>query len=361
MSDGLNETQLMDFIDGTMSPEDVARVEAQLQRDPKAAAVIRRLCADREALVSTPDPEMPRDFVGDLETMLSRPMLIEHEPGEYRRKQHRERTQVRTRRVVRRFAMAASVLLLVGMGWMAAVVVSRLDLLPDNTLLVRGPQPGEDRAPAPFRARPLDEQITNLVTGEVFDEPTPEALVHHRWPEALPMIYEPPRGVGGEIFLDIEPIVLTHAITVAMSETDLASVLSAHVRNTEADDSVYRTVTLDPNGMATAAPATGAPTTPGREDNGYVAGSTSVRPSPIDQERLAQAGVDITITLPARDVVAWLNALGARADVGWTNLQNADDAASLLGFGNARAARAELEAILQADPHADVVVPIKAN
>lgn len=99
MLDRYDESQLLDFIEGELDEKAAATLQQRLAGDSRAAELLGRMRNDRAALRSTPEPELPMDFLERIEPLLARPMLMEHlpaapavKPGEFRR-QYRKRTR----------------------------------------------------------------------------------------------------------------------------------------------------------------------------------------------------------------------------------------------------------------------------
>ncbi|MHC4908142.1 MAG: anti-sigma factor family protein [Planctomycetota bacterium] len=89
MPDALDQSQILAYVEGELSTEEAAAVRVQLARHPEVLAGVDRLRQDRAGLRGLAEPGLPRDFVAGLEPLLARPMLIETQPGAYRRSRRR--------------------------------------------------------------------------------------------------------------------------------------------------------------------------------------------------------------------------------------------------------------------------------
>lgn len=122
-----DESELLDLIEGQLDAATAVALEARLANDAPARVMIERMRADRAALRSLPEPELPMDFLAQNEHLLARPMLMEPvsepvpmKPGQYRRQQQRLRWRVRWPRL----AAAAVVVLAAGAGvWQMTIAL----------------------------------------------------------------------------------------------------------------------------------------------------------------------------------------------------------------------------------------------
>jgi anti-sigma factor RsiW len=371
MSTPITESILIDYLEGDLAPAAAQAFEQRLKGDPRAAALVARLRADRDALAGTPAPELPRDFVAELETMISRPMLIEsHRPGEYRRQQQQVRARARSRLVVRRLAQAAGIVLLVGIGWMAAVLVTRFDLIPDNRLVILPSSPFE--AAAGESAESIVQTDRNQRAGSVQSAglgdatfiPAPESLVHHRWPEPLPSMAAGDGTMvsGGTMSAPAEPIAFEVAMVMTGDVGVSEALLVAHVNRTTIGDSLVRNVVIDDTQMASAQPGPLDARGGGAGTSSTLAGNRSIGPNGAAQIKWSDAGATLTITLPARELAAFIESMSsaAPAGVGWRALvgEGASKSDPLVQFGAAATARAQLRDILKRDPSAWVMLPV---
>jgi hypothetical protein len=72
--------RLIDYIEGELPPEQMARVDAMLASDPKLRRLIESIKADRKALRAMPPDEAPRALVDDVMAGLERQMLLGEAP-----------------------------------------------------------------------------------------------------------------------------------------------------------------------------------------------------------------------------------------------------------------------------------------
>ncbi|MCK4872371.1 MAG: hypothetical protein KAS72_06575 [Phycisphaerales bacterium] len=71
-----NEAELLAWIEGELSAEDAARVEARLSLDPALAGVLHAMRDDRDALCDLGDADLPEDLAEDVQHILERSMLL---------------------------------------------------------------------------------------------------------------------------------------------------------------------------------------------------------------------------------------------------------------------------------------------
>jgi hypothetical protein len=116
MIPSIDESELIDLIEGQLDARRAESLLRRLQADPKAMALIERLRSDRRALAALPQPPLPVDFVAELEPMLARPMLMQISPEEFRRRARRRPNPWR------RWAAVAAVLVVAAGGlWAGAL------------------------------------------------------------------------------------------------------------------------------------------------------------------------------------------------------------------------------------------------
>ena len=81
MQANYDHEQLIDYIEGELPPESMARVDALLATDPKLRRLIEAMKADRAALRAMPEEAMPFPVVDDLLAGMERQMLLGEAPG----------------------------------------------------------------------------------------------------------------------------------------------------------------------------------------------------------------------------------------------------------------------------------------
>lgn len=221
MFQGLNQSELLDLVEGEHNPRAAEIARVKLAKRPEALAEIDRMRRDREALQRLPQPEMPVDFSSKLESLLARPMLIETlpsqsptlQPGEFRR-QYRKRThRVRWSRL----AAAAVVFLALGAGIWAAIT-SLAPQNPDGTSdQVAVNQGDSSHVPTSVTKQPRDIDPTTL-----------KGDVHHFQPQILVAHAESMGGVNEKPDTPSkgsEPVAAS--FVVVMSAADLSAAESA--------------------------------------------------------------------------------------------------------------------------------------
>lgn len=176
MIDDLDQAELLELIEGELDAQRAQALRNRVAQDPAALKLVNRLRADRAMLQSCRHPDLPRDFLAEIEPLVARPMLVGPQPGEFRRRHHR-----RNRRSAwPRIAAAAAVLLVCSAGlW--ATLSSVLD----------GPSEADRMASAGDDADPiatLDDRGTSrpgedsrLASALTADPVT--GTVHHRLPD----------------------------------------------------------------------------------------------------------------------------------------------------------------------------------
>lgn len=124
MLERYDQSELLSLIEGDLDvsdPRAAAALRARLVKDPQVASMVESMMRDRASLRSFEEPALPQDFLSEIETMLSRPMLYEPvadvvmaKPGEFRRRQQRQSRKLRLGRLA---AAAALLLASTGGGW----------------------------------------------------------------------------------------------------------------------------------------------------------------------------------------------------------------------------------------------------
>jgi len=186
MSERYTESDLLAWLEDELGPARREALETALAADPAALRVLRQMREDREVLRTAGQPELPRDLVADLEPQLSRPMLIEHEPGQYRRNL-RGRTRSRRLSPVR-LALAAVFLLVAVAGiWAVAVGLPGWTGLTTPERIVTTDPAGNPGA-ADGTTSPTAGEIKGLAPDGLASTvagpfpPEPGTIVHHRRP-----------------------------------------------------------------------------------------------------------------------------------------------------------------------------------
>ena len=110
MLEHFDQDDLLALIEGELPPEQADQLRQQLAADPEAKALVEQYGQDRQLLRSTPVPDLPRDFIPEVEPMLVRPLLVSTPPGSYRRRHRR----VARKASIKRWALAAAVFFVVG-------------------------------------------------------------------------------------------------------------------------------------------------------------------------------------------------------------------------------------------------------
>ena len=209
MLKGFDQAELLELIEGELDPKRAAALRSQLAKNPSALEWINRLRADRALLQSCRQPDLPRDFLAEIEPLVARPLLRGTPPGEYRRRQRRMSHRPVWARVA---AVAAVMLIFSGALWATL-----------NVVLNSGSEPGmiaavdDDVDASPAARGSLDVQPDQAKQVAAM-APTPvdpaEGIVHHYAPTLT------------------EPMVAS----ASSSETDLMEMRSApRVRRAAAD------------------------------------------------------------------------------------------------------------------------------
>ncbi len=133
MQANYDHEQLIDFIEGDLPPEGMARVDAMLASDPKLRRLIEAMKADRKALRSMPHEPVPVPVVDDLLVGMERQMLLGEapvdeatDPIEVAAQRHRMRIGPRLLRVASYTGIAAA------LAFAASVVII---MLTESSLL----------------------------------------------------------------------------------------------------------------------------------------------------------------------------------------------------------------------------------
>jgi len=133
MQASYDHEQLIDYIEGELPPEAMARVDAMLAADARLRRLIEAMKADRKALRAMPADEVPYPIVDDVLGGLERQMLLgdasdsaDIDPIEAEAQRRRMRIGPRVLRVVSYTGIAAALLLA---GGVVVVTLSSSDLV----------------------------------------------------------------------------------------------------------------------------------------------------------------------------------------------------------------------------------------
>ncbi len=362
-----DEHELLALIEGELPLQDASRMRERLARsEPELLALIERMRADRDALRSAPEPELPEDFLAEVEPVLARPMLIP--PADEVRRRHRRR-QVGRRPLAPILLAAAAVALFAGAATWA-------------TLFVLGRTTGPATPNVGGAARDLAQrEAVSVQAPEVVNPPpsqAPEMLAERTVdPGTSPKrLTSPPKPVGPP---PSEPVVAKIALVIETSDAGVVEGLlqtilagidpkaTALVRNldqAEADALTDQWHQSRARGGARGAepPVAGSGALPGSRraaESGprrelppldrsvlrsrQLAGPAELAPSYEQQLVFSGKGATHTIAVPAEKLAALLEVLAS--DGGATTLRLLDGAEGDVpwsAYGDVRRAAAEL-------------------
>ncbi|MCZ6835191.1 MAG: hypothetical protein O7G85_05390, partial [Planctomycetota bacterium] len=177
-----DEAQLLAFVEGELDPKQQRTLLTRLESNPQAKKAILLMCDDRESMRSIADPELPCDFMAQIEPWLARPMLLETspaKPGEMRRKQRRALRQKQWPRMA-----AAAVLLLVLSGgiWASS------GLIMDGLTWVAGNTPETDTPDSQIDSRDrrvVDDSTVVAMEDQIQALIEEGGVLHHHGPEVV--------------------------------------------------------------------------------------------------------------------------------------------------------------------------------
>lgn len=149
--------QLIDYIEGELGPEAMARVDATLATDPKLRRLVEAMKADRKALRSMPADEVPYPIVDDVMGGLERQMLLgdaaeadQDDPIAVEAQRRRMRIGPRLLRIASYSGIAAALLVA---GGVVVMTLSSSDLINEADPNLWGPD-GRTLAQADTRDTP---------------------------------------------------------------------------------------------------------------------------------------------------------------------------------------------------------------
>ncbi|UCD73885.1 MAG: hypothetical protein JSV91_08805 [Phycisphaerales bacterium] len=171
MLKGFDESELLELIEGELDPKRARALRDQLAKDPASLEAVNRLRADRALLQSCRQPDLPRDFLAEMEPLLARPMLVGSPPGEYRRQlRHRSHRPVWSRVA----AVAAIMLICSGALWATFSYVLKPDSEPgmiaavdDDARSTTGSRPGPASPDQPDQAVAAVPSPADPATGTI--------------------------------------------------------------------------------------------------------------------------------------------------------------------------------------------------
>ncbi len=112
MSKRYDEQQLLDYVEGNLSPAERERVEQSLRGQPELLAYLQAMSGDRQAIADLPEPEAPAWIMEEVDRYLERSMLLDTNGADLEADNHRQRSVLRRLFVVG--ALAAMLLVTVG-------------------------------------------------------------------------------------------------------------------------------------------------------------------------------------------------------------------------------------------------------
>lgn len=178
-----DESELLSLIEDELEGKREQIVLAKLEANPRVKAMVLQMRADRAALRTTEEPEMPRDIMADLEPLLSRPMLFASttsKPGELRRR-HRA---ARRRRQLPRIAAAAVLLLaLGGVIWASSgYITSGFEQIAAAFRDSSGTSVTQDE-----HGQAIPDRHDRVATNQAPSVSPEDGVLHHFRPEPVPM------------------------------------------------------------------------------------------------------------------------------------------------------------------------------
>jgi len=339
MRDGLDQHELLAFIEAELSPEDAAALRRRLASQP---ALLRRLDAmreDRASLRGLPEPVVDRDLVAELEPLLAKPMLLSDgpaplmRPGAYR---------ARHRRGVRwtRLAAAAgfAIVAIGGVSALAFNLLGSMDPKSDSPSVASGETTGAE-SPADGRVASAGRSAASE-DGELHHWDAVQADLRSLDAEDADATSTPPtRDV---IRLASGDHAIESAFALVLNDTSrerLVARMSTMVEDMRRA-SLVRNFTYD-EALAAWSEMVRSTDLPAKEqliasrdgwkstsltrrqkrDIGQVAERTTIdlgeslsgrddlAPAPEQQLRFGEAGADLSVTVPARYLMAFLETL----------------------------------------------------
>jgi hypothetical protein len=379
--------ELLALIEGELPADQAAEVCRRLAGEPEIAALVQQMIADRALLSSAPTPVPPRDFLADIEQLLAKPMLMGSPPGAYRR---RYRRQARRRRV-RRFALAAGLLLAIGAGAWATFSQILLPAL-DQYRIARQAETADATVDAVDSLGTAESDAARLAAAPPTVDPS-AGIVHH-----YPALWapedgsEPAQSVAGDTeagddrarhkmpaarkrVVAAEFALVLCSPDQASAEGTLVSVLS----DNEAPMALTRNLTIEQSilldddarrAMARFGESEGAAGGSGVAAEIHLAGDRRLAPGLDRQIDYAERGATLTISVPAADLAELLESIAERCG-GQSHLAplpNEEGPASGAGsragdharwFAQAAAARDAVRELERAGDGAIVLLPVR--
>ncbi len=231
--ESFDEAKLLEFIEDQLEPAEARRLFERLSDDPESLARIEQLRADRQALRGLDPVRLPRSFLEELEPILARPMLIEHQPGSYRRLRHRGQRQ-------RRFiatALAAAVVVIATAGLLVLLQGWRgRGPAPTQSPVAQVDRPGVDH--------PVDRGRPGVARSTHSDSPPAELAAASGPPDDEAPSLETPSAavVSGHPRAPWSgpPVVLPFALVVSGEEQSIEGAIGAAVGSLPRSGSLVR-------------------------------------------------------------------------------------------------------------------------
>lgn len=174
MAETYDESLLLSYVEGELSPADRSRVEQMGRKDPRLGQLLRQLVGDRHALRSLPDPAPPDWMMDEVDRQLERAMLVDGLPVDS------ESVVVQQHYVLRRLMMlgAVAAMVLVVVTVIIASLTGLTPLPPLEVAISNSARSVPPVAPPP---------------PAIAEKPKPESPVEPQAPEAPAVAVTPPK------------------------------------------------------------------------------------------------------------------------------------------------------------------------
>ena len=113
-----DENLLLGYVEGELTADETARVEAWAAEDTRLAGLLASMQADRKALAAMPDPPTPEWLMDEVDRQLERAMLVDMGPQQF------ADTSIAQRHIMRRIVLGTAVAAMLMV--VAGVVISSL-------------------------------------------------------------------------------------------------------------------------------------------------------------------------------------------------------------------------------------------
>ncbi|QNN24295.1 hypothetical protein HED60_19125 [Planctomycetales bacterium ZRK34] len=183
-----DENLLLGYVEGELTADETARVEAWAAEDTRLAGLLASMQADRKALAAMPDPPTPEWLMDEVDRQLERAMLVDMGPQQF------ADTSIAQRHIMRRIVLGTAVAAMLMV--VAGVVISSLTGVSESPHFAMNGEP---------KPTETDVTMTDAEDATLPDVPAVAETVPSEQP-AEPAVVMTEPGKAAESAEPVEPV-----------------------------------------------------------------------------------------------------------------------------------------------------------